>query len=212
MKSFDFVGPAWRGRSPSIRVQTGRHGRNMGAPTSERSLFMRAFRRAYRFLVRAVTPRLSVRSPHGWRSRSFPPIWLQWWFLLGRIRTATSGPYLWRYRRRQVRPSRRVRRGIATDLARRYRIGISQIAKLSEVLGKAVAGNLDRSARSNRSPDVSRELVDSMSTLSGRQIPIETGLGEPRAANAAFRRRSARWFRNRIPPRLGRIEEKQNER
>jgi ligand-binding sensor domain-containing protein/signal transduction histidine kinase len=133
----------------------------------------------YRFLVRAVNAD-GVVSPAAatvsWRI--LPPVWVRWWFLTICGLVALYILFMaYRYRVRQLLELERLRTRIATDLHDDIGASLTQIAIMTELVGKDCA-NVPAAEPLARIAEVSRDLVDSMSDIVWAINPQRDNLGD----------------------------------
>ena len=143
--------------------------REWSQPTTERSVtYARLAPGSYQFLVRAVgSDGIASSSAAAVRFRILPPLWMRWWFVS--LSAAAAGSLLYgmhRYRVGQLLAVERLRSRLASDLHDEIGSGLSQIAILSEVAKKRLAGDRSEAAGPlDRVAEISRELLDSTNDI-----------------------------------------------
>jgi signal transduction histidine kinase len=122
----------------------------------------------YRFFVRTASPAAPNASMAMLQFTILPPVWQRWWFLLAAaMSVGLAGYALHRYRVSRLLELERVRTRIATDLHDDIGASLSQMAILSEVIGRrAAAGDFNLvQIHAQKIAGIARELVDSMSDI-----------------------------------------------
>jgi signal transduction histidine kinase len=141
---------------------------NWSPPTDQRTVnYASLSSGSYRFLVRAVTARGTPNSPPAVVAfRILPPLWLRWWSMVLEAIAMTAAIYtLHRYRLRSALELQHIRMGIATDLHDDIGASLSQIALLSEVVGRQIERDWQVLEPLEQIGGISRQLVDSMSDI-----------------------------------------------
>ena len=139
-----------------------------GPPSPQRSVnYANLAAGKYQFLVRAVTPRDLTGEQASLDFEIMAPIWRRWWFLaLSLALVAAGATGVHRFRVARHVEMERVRVRIATDLHDDIGSGLSQLAILSEMVGRRLDGSTRGVAEPlARMAVVSRELVDSMEEI-----------------------------------------------
>ncbi len=134
----------------------------------------------YRFLVRALaadgTP---SESPAMVRFAILPPLWQRWWFLALAVAAAASLAYIiQRSRLARLIELEQIRTRIATDLHDDIGSGLSQVALLSEIIGRRVGADPTVSEPLSTIAQVSRDLVDSMNDIVWAINPLRDQLSD----------------------------------
>jgi len=138
-------------------------------PTGQRSVVFSSLPSGkYRFVVRAVNSSGRVSSaPAVVDFAVLPRLVERWWFrLLAALALSFTIYAVYRYRIEQLLAVERIRMRIATDLHDDVGASLSQIAVLTDVLGRRINRDDPRQSEPlQRIAAISRELVDSMSDI-----------------------------------------------
>jgi ligand-binding sensor domain-containing protein/signal transduction histidine kinase len=137
------------------------------APTEQRTLNASLQPGAYRFLVRAVTSEgVTSLEPASLSFTILRPLWQRWWFVTLVILLAAYLSYVfYRYRVSRLVELERVRTRIATDLHDDIGSSLSQVAVLSEVIGRRIGSGSDVAEPLSMIAGLSRDLADSMNDI-----------------------------------------------
>lgn len=150
-------------------------------PTSERTItFANLAPGAYRFRVQALDAdgRASL-SPATFGFNIAAPIWQRSWFLtLSAIAAGLTIYLVYRYRLGRQLELERIRTRIATDLHDDVGSGLSQVAILSEVIGRRVGHDEGVAEQLSTIGSLSRDLVDSMSDIVWAINPVRDRLSD----------------------------------
>ncbi|HYM06716.1 MAG TPA: two-component regulator propeller domain-containing protein [Terriglobales bacterium] len=140
------------------------------APTTQRSInYASLSPGTYRLVVRALSSEgVTTPEPATFEFSILPPVWRRWWFqATGLLLFVSLGFAIHRIRVKRLIDLERVRTRIATDLHDDIGSSLSQVAILSEVVGRRVGMEDPQVIRnySEKIASISRELVDSMSDI-----------------------------------------------
>jgi signal transduction histidine kinase/ligand-binding sensor domain-containing protein len=151
------------------------------APSEQRSIaYPRLRAGTYRLLVRGVRSDGTVSvTPASLTFTIPPPLWARWWFLAA-VATVLSLTVhaAHRYRVRQLLEIERIRTRLAMDLHDDIGSTLSQVAVLSEVARRRVAGDHRLTELIERITEISRDLIDAMSDLVWATNPERDSVGD----------------------------------
>ena len=136
---------------------------------------------SYTFRVRAVNAEGAIsQDPAAVAFQILAPVWQRWWFLSAAgLLLAGAGYWLYCYRLEQLLAVERMRGQIATDLHDDIGSSLSQIALLSEVARRHIAGaDPQMSTSLSEIAAVAGELVDAMSDIVWAINPQHDRLGD----------------------------------